>query len=625
MSDPFQDVSAVPSDEIKKGKLDEFMVQKLSNYITDEDTVDRGIPDAPESSTAAPTRKIKLKHSAGGKKQTSKGKTPVQPNVDTAQTPVRKSPRSNAGKKRKAPDSSNSDIDEGGSSPLAKKARALLKAIDGSEDSPASNSEDVTTANVTADKPNFPVSPDQAATPTKASKSNTSVSKSVTTKKPVTKLIKKPSTNLAKPSTMSKFPAGPSKKRARTPEQESEGAESESDQRPTDKKKQKKNPTEDMFKEFEATAQATNKGTSSTAPDCATLTEPWRCANLTCSTGQTWVKRGDGSESGGYGRKACSHWFGRNKKETGYIHDEVWHFYCRKCYQRQGYQANKSTDAEGGYSAKTKKHVDNVRMQIVRLQLWRPEMTFKIQLLKRAKDRLAQYHKALRRPNTSEQDAVDAVAFVPKTTAKGKETKPTNDYEFPIKHIEHFDLTYVGEGKTYDDLIEICDWVDQLNETGEAPCDPSVEFLPSKEVEGETIIDPVAKPTNYERWAAYCSAEADEQDPTTDADDGTADDDAETVDAPPSPTRERSAASRSASPASDTDSDDGDAAPSAPLPSGSGLRLTELGRRVGLRGNVGIVRGTGIRSEMEAEARAREAAAAAGPVGAEGEGGELGS
>lgn len=554
MSDPFRKSSTPPLDETKQRKLDKFMNERNEWFITeDSDIANRDLPETPTKSSANEQTRSNCQQPADmDKSSSSKGKTPIRAAAKVPQAPVRKSART--GTKRKVFENSDAGAKERSPSPLAKKPRTgKVTACASLEDT------DESTDNNTSTK--APRTPKKKA--------------------------------LAPLTNASTSQAGPSKKRLRVADDDLD-----SDEPPKAKKGKARSLSEEEFKNFEATANSNGKGSSSSGPQHAQLEKPWKCANRMCATGMTWFKRGNGTGTDGFGRKACSHWFGRNKRETGYIDNEVWHWFCRKCYQRSQYQA-KSKKTESTGNILVKRHVDTLRMQIIRLQFWRPRMTFKIQLLKGAKDRLAQYHKVINRPGASEFDAIEAVEFVATTTSNGKEKKPRAEHEFPIKLIEHFDYTYVGKGKTYNDLTEICKWIDDLNEDGEAPCDPPVEFLPSALAEDELVVDPIGPPDNYDRWTAYCDAAA-EQSPASEGEDDQEHDGDDTED-------ERTYAGalykKSLSDSEDDGEDDEDDAPparKAPPKSSSGLTYTALGRALGTKGKAGIFSGSGIREEREA-------------------------
>ena len=277
-------------------------------------------------------------------------------------------------------------------------------------------------------------------------------------------------------------------------------------------------------------------GSSLDKPDDAQNTTHWKCANRNCTTGQTWHNR---EGAGGYGRKVISNFFGRNKKQTNFIHSEVWHNRCRKDYQRDTYSTeNQGKRAELSY------YNDNIAMQLVRINIWRPEAKFNVQLSKGASTRLNNYYKELTKNGGDEDKAAKAVTKTPGVKANGKLEKLSLEEGFPIEHIKHFDDTFTGENKSKDDLDVIVDWVQGLIDGDQTEFMPPIEFLINKQTDDEEgITDPN---TNYERWAAYederdydapeegeTPAEDEEPDLT---DDETVDDEATEPEAPTSPT-----------------------------------------------------------------------------------------
>ena len=518
---------------------------------------------------------------------------------------VKPLPAVKTGSKRKALNHTTSDAEDAPSSPLAKKPKLSKAPINTSKSSAA---------------PLQGRRRSQAAKTSKASSSSANVNDAFTgARAPAIKLN----------STSTRSQNGISKKKAVTPEPDLDADESDSEKLVPNKKgkgKGTKNDLEVQFKEFEnsGVAQASGKGHSTVRPDIenCTLDEPWKCGNRMCRTGMTWAPRSDAEKQGGVGRKACSHFFGRNKKETGYIHEDVWHWYCRKCYQRDQYKAKAQKNDPNG-TVLTQLHLDFLRNQIVRLQLWRPDMTFTVQLTKRAQDRLAQFHKAIHRQGTSEAEAIAAVAPVIKQSAKGKDSKPTIEYQFDIKSIEHFDYTYTGRDKTFADLFAICDWIQALNDVGAAPCDPPIEFLPSALAEGETVVDPVADPDNYDRWAAYRDGEEieenqdgsddsdDDDDDQKDGDDEDSKDDDETIDAP---LTDNDDGDVKPPPGIDEDDDEDDEAAPRPLPKANIYGATigyviPLGKRLGFIGKESLRQGVKCVEAIPmavAEARQRE-------------------
>ena len=235
------------------------------------------------------------------------------------------------------------------------------------------------------------------------------------------------------------------------------------------------------------------KGTSIAPPADATLAEPWRCGNRDCNSGQTWLIR-DGANS--YGRKVISNFFGRNKKETNIIDKDVWHTLCRKDYQTQTYAANNDKKAPG--FTKVKFYADNIETQLDRIELWRPEATFTVQLTKGANDRLAKFAKELRKPNATQATATAAVTHAPATNNQGKSKPLTLEDAYPIDRLEYLDNTYINDrAQTFEDLKAILAYIRDLAQNGHISSMPPIEFLISEAGPDEPINDPKA---NYDRW-----------------------------------------------------------------------------------------------------------------------------
>lgn len=238
--------------------------------------------------------------------------------------------------------------------------------------------------------------------------------------------------------------------------------------------------------------KGTNLGTSSNKPANAPLDAPWRCANRSCNSGQTWHYR-DGDTKKSNGRKVISNFFGRNKKETNYIHLEVWHHYCRKDYQRGTYRVDKI-----GGKIKCDHYTDNIETQLQRLQMWRPNARFKVQLNSGATTRLNKYFAALAK-NNNDVTAAEAAVLVPQRTNKKKELVPLKlEDEFPPKYLDQFQSQFPAQGVDYDYLATIIAWTRNLVNTGEIVSMPPMEFLITKEEENEAgVTDPA---TNYMDW-----------------------------------------------------------------------------------------------------------------------------
>ncbi|EME83118.1 uncharacterized protein MYCFIDRAFT_174594 [Pseudocercospora fijiensis CIRAD86] len=221
----------------------------------------------------------------------------------------------------------------------------------------------------------------------------------------------------------------------------------------------------------------------------STTVIPWKCSDRLCNSGQTYQNRNE------VGRKVVSDFFGRNKNATKAIDDDVWHWQCRKGYQRAKYAADKGSAID----QKTF-YMTHLRDQLIRIKLWRPEATFTIQLSKPAKTRLDRYHSILRRNGNDIQDATNQIAVPAKA---GKSSKPLAlalaDGVKP-DHAEHIDSNFSGQGRATDFILDtIFPWIEQEFSSGAMTVMPPVEFLINEPQPGEVTTDPA---TNYERWTA---------------------------------------------------------------------------------------------------------------------------
>ncbi|KXS94541.1 hypothetical protein AC578_7490 [Pseudocercospora eumusae] len=233
-----------------------------------------------------------------------------------------------------------------------------------------------------------------------------------------------------------------------------------------------------------ATKQTKTSTTISSAP-----VVPWKCSDRLCTSGQTYQNRNE------VGRKVVSDFFGRNKNATKAIDDDVWHWQCRKGYQRAKYAADKGSAID----QKTF-YMTHLRDQLIRIKLWRPEATFTIQLSKPAKTRLDRYHSILRRNGNNVQDATDQITVPAKA---GKSSKPLAlALADGIKpdHAEHIDSNFSGAGRATDFILDtIFPWIEQEFSSGAMTLMPPIEFLLSDPQPGELVTDPA---TNYDRWTA---------------------------------------------------------------------------------------------------------------------------
>ena len=238
--------------------------------------------------------------------------------------------------------------------------------------------------------------------------------------------------------------------------------------------------------------RATDHGTAENAPDNADLDDPWNCGNVVCNSGMTFYYRDtphDGKKVDAYGRKCISDMFGRNKASTKTIPNDVWHMMCRKDYQRTKY----GKDNEKGDKAATARwRIENLRDQLVRLKLWRPDAKFDVQLSGAAQKRLAEYNKFIVQKGDSKTQAAL------KLKSSGKDEQKQKDEErFPIALQEEFDRDQAMTDATYEDLEAIVVWLEGKIDAGEAYCTAPREFLIQDAAEDEIVND---SSRNYYEW-----------------------------------------------------------------------------------------------------------------------------
>jgi hypothetical protein len=257
--------------------------------------------------------------------------------------------------------------------------------------------------------------------------------------------------------------------------------------------KVKKTPEYAVEHAFDGTPS--NHGTSIECPQFGSLATPWSCANLNCSTGMTWVPRDTKDPKTGkgpMGRKVISQFFGRNKGPTKIIPNDVWHIHCRKDYQRARYAAEHGTADE-----LARQVIDNLRDQLIRLKLWRPEALFQVQLDKGATDRLNNYFALLRQHSNDEAAALAALP-APKDP---KKVKP--EEAFPPALAEQFNQRFKTAGKaataSYDDIEAIIAWSEAQIDAGNTTVFVPAEFLINPIQDGETVNDVAS---NFADWEA---------------------------------------------------------------------------------------------------------------------------
>ncbi|KAI7713878.1 hypothetical protein KC353_g7226 [Hortaea werneckii] len=261
------------------------------------------------------------------------------------------------------------------------------------------------------------------------------------------------------------------------------------------------------------------QGSSSNKPTGgprATLDQPWHCANRMCNTGMTWFQR-DGTAQQAVGRKSISQFFGRNKKATGLIDNDVFHTYCRKCYQRRYYQYSHQTEDGADFKNKPEQgvacfHMLNLRAQFVRLQLWRPDATFSVQFNKAMTDRHNDYQAFLRQHNQVAAAArADYDQKYPlrqsRSTKKAPKSRrdagdvdatlPKPEESFPVDLYDTFLNNCCGSDYSYDGITQVLDYIQNWLDAGTVRSIPPVEFLISGEQPTETIN---SHEDNYMLW-----------------------------------------------------------------------------------------------------------------------------
>ncbi|KAK5114561.1 hypothetical protein LTR85_010138 [Meristemomyces frigidus] len=449
---------------------------------------DKGADDSPwPPQKTKPVSKRKMTTSSTGSEMDS--------------TPTRRSER-NQNKKRSAP----ADDDDAPESPLAKKSKTAL---------PTSS-----TTNATAGPSTSKPVTDAPMSKKKAGKLPVAVEERPVSTRPDS-FMKRLRSKLPKKHTSSSELA---KEHATKGQPASHDADDEDDldaDEQTGGKKSAKGKGKKAEKKVviphDFVGEETGMGTSANRPEIPAgtgltlLDKPWPCANRQCNTGMTWLLRDGQTATDGFGRKTGSQFFGRNKAETRLMDNDVWHTYCRKCYQR-GYYAltNQKKEGETFYNKPQEGaafwHMGNLRAQFLRLKLWRPEATFKVQLTKNMHERSNAWHATLRQHEDDAEEAAEAYAKHPKFGVK--ERKPANNGEvaapkpeeaFPVELVDSFTRDACDEDCDYDRVTEILDHIQSMLDAGTIHQVPPIEFLISLPVEGETITDAA---NNYKRWTA---------------------------------------------------------------------------------------------------------------------------
>ena len=260
------------------------------------------------------------------------------------------------------------------------------------------------------------------------------------------------------------------------------------------KGKNKVEATKTSSPEFDGESDQEGSGDSSTGrPADATLDTPWKCSNRNCNTGQTWHERKT------HGRKVVSDYFGHNKKATNLIDQDVWHYSCRKDYQREKYKVDRRCEKQESTLPMCEWKLKLIKKQLVRIQLWRPEAKFKVQLNSKAKNREDVYNKEFTK--TKDEDKAELAATVLPTKNKKGEDKPLDDaYVFPIQKMKEFESGYAVSECSFDHLKKVLAWNLKEAKAGRIPCVAPMEFLINKQTATEQFTDPT---TNYDLWTAH--------------------------------------------------------------------------------------------------------------------------
>ena len=463
----------------------------MDYYVNDEDgSLDRGSTTATPESTppSPPTKKSATrKHNAAPAESTTKGT--VKSSSEESQS-TRRSPRTT---KRTAKAIESDDAESKQSSPKKKQKTTAITTFE----APAGKKVEPTTIHKSTGR--FTPINAQIKRAKKIEKRPTDITntKTVTNSKSAKRGVKRSADSAATDAIKPK-PAKRVKRSLGAIGVSADGADKDMDemdiQNEDEAAEANDTPTKPSF-----VGTSDHDGSSNEKPEGAQLTQNWKCANRNCNTGQTWHAR-DGQ--GGYGRKVVSHFFGRNKKETRFIHNDVWHIYCRKDYQRRTYGARVQGEKTKSAKPECDFFISNIEMQLVRIKIWRPQAMFKVQLTKGASARLDKYYKELNKNGGDEDRAAFVVTKTPTTGTKGHEKPLSLEDHFPIKKMKEFDDSFC-DSELYVDfnrLGEIMQWIrDQVN-NGSIKSMPPMEFLINEQGANETTTDPT---TNYDRWTAH--------------------------------------------------------------------------------------------------------------------------
>ncbi|MCJ1421494.1 hypothetical protein MMC32_007858 [Xylographa parallela] len=150
-------------------------------------------------------------------------------------------------------------------------------------------------------------------------------------------------------------------------------------------------------------------------------------------------------------RKVISHFFGRNKKCTRAIPEDVWAPFCRRHYQRTRYR---NVDNFGGVQ------LDLVRRTVENLQNWGGVSHFELILRKRAMQ-------AVKRDERHKREETTLRASTMRCSANQDKTSCAETWLVP----------YLGKAKSFEDILKFVDLIEEhVTDNNCKP--PEFEILP---------------------------------------------------------------------------------------------------------------------------------------------------
>jgi len=178
--------------------------------------------------------------------------------------------------------------------------------------------------------------------------------------------------------------------------------------------------------------------------------------------------------------------------------------YCRIDYQRERYNADKK-----GVKGVALFQLDHLEHQFLRLKMWRPQATFAVKLTAEMMDRSNIFQTQMRHHNNNVQQATIAYQLAKPRRISNKKTSnstgaalpvpPTPEEAFPITLVDAFDRDWCGPNRDYDGVYRVLAEIRRMIDAGQITSMPPVEFMISKEQDGETVND---AGQNYLRWCA---------------------------------------------------------------------------------------------------------------------------